>query len=109
MLEPRTRMSFPRDVGHPFKRSEQRAASNSMENILDFSGTKWNAQGLEPVMVHDILSNDIPDIRDSDSLEVTAIIHATKDDGDHSDSTSQLCLEDDADLGDIRVKLQDCG
>lgn len=73
--------------------------------MLDFSGTKWNTRGVEPVIVHDILSNDIPDLRDSNSLEIAAMMHGTKDDEDLLNSASELCLEQNMEQTDVLVKL----
>lgn len=80
---------------------------SSVEKILEFSGAKWYTPGLEPVIVHDILSDSIPDIRDNDSMEITAMMHEVKEDGDLLNSTSDLNLEDDPDLSNMPVDLQD--
>lgn len=80
---------------------------SSVEKILEFSGAKWYTPGLEPVIVHDILSDSIPDIRDNDSMEITAMMHEGKEDGDLLNSTSDLTLEDDPDQSNMPVDLQD--
>ncbi|KAG8144113.1 hypothetical protein E2320_001232 [Naja naja] len=79
----------------------------SVEKILEFSGAKWYTPGLEPVIVHDILSDSIPDIKDNDSMEITAMMHEAKEDGDLLNSTSDLNLEDDSDLSNMPADLQD--
>ncbi|KAL8194959.1 UNVERIFIED_CONTAM: hypothetical protein K2H54_041396 [Gekko kuhli] len=80
--------------------------SRSMEKMAFFSATKWTTHNREPVMVHDILSNDIAEFGDNKRLEITAMIHSVKDDNrDLLHSTSELCLEDDTDLGDLGLQV----
>lgn len=70
------------------------------------SGSMWNAHSREPVIVHDILSNDITEFKDNKRLEIAAMMHSVKDDDrDLLNSASELCLEDDADLGDLRLQV----
>ncbi|KAJ6665945.1 hypothetical protein lerEdw1_000848 [Lerista edwardsae] len=79
----------------------------STENVFSgFSGTRWNMQGQDPVIVHDILSTDILDIRDHKSLQIKAMIHGRKDEGGLLDRTCELCLEDGAGVDGLEAKLQ---
>lgn len=77
-----------------------------MEETLDFSAlTKWKSPGRQLVLVHDILSDHLPDIREEDSLEVMAMIHTGGEEGDLLHSASELCVEDEAGPGDVLTKL----
>lgn len=81
----------------------------SVKKMFSFSGTKRNACCLEPVIIHDILSNDTLEIRDSESLEITAMIHGGKvEEGDRLNSITELGLEDNSDREGLGVKLKDC-
>lgn len=64
-------------------------------------------QSQEPVIVHDILSNDIKDISDHHSLQIKAMIHGKKDDEVLLESTCELCLEDNAQEESSGAKLQE--
>ncbi|KAJ7311847.1 hypothetical protein JRQ81_006160 [Phrynocephalus forsythii] len=122
-----TERSFPRDFGRSTESPKQmrgisrcwrsfqetifccfcclRTKRSSVEEMMDFSAlAKWKSQGQQPVMVHDILSDHIPDMREDDALEVTAMIHTVKDDGGLLNSASELCLEDESGPSDMLIK-----
>lgn len=59
------------------------------------------------MIVHDILSTDLLDIRDHKSLQIKAMIHGRKDEGGLLGSACELCLEDGTGLGGLGAKLQE--